>query len=154
MSSESEISTSATSSPTSSSLPHRATTKSQLSSLARIVKAQVILLVSNLTDENYPTKTVEIKTVSIPVQLSGWEKKKTRAGPGVRRPENWTEKERGVEKRVVEERGDRALGGGPHKKGLFHCKEAHTHIRTRGNTAVAHFFFVNHFPFPPFFLAH
>lgn len=58
MSSESELSNASTPSP-----KQRATTKFQKASLARIVKAQVTLLISNLNDDNFTRKSTEIHTV-------------------------------------------------------------------------------------------
>lgn len=60
MSTDSDISNILTASPN-----QRLASKTQQASLARIVKAQITLLVSNLTNENYTRKTTEINTVSI-----------------------------------------------------------------------------------------
>lgn len=43
----------------------RPTSKSQQESLARIVKAQVTLLVSNLDNDNFTRKAAEINSVSL-----------------------------------------------------------------------------------------
>ncbi|CAO3623766.1 unnamed protein product [Mucor hiemalis] len=58
MSSDSDISNILTASPN-----QRLASKTQQASLARIVKAQITLLVSNLTNENYTRKTTEINTL-------------------------------------------------------------------------------------------
>ncbi|KAL7323175.1 CCR4-NOT core subunit cdc39, variant 5 [Mucor circinelloides] len=58
MSSESELSNASTPSP-----KQRATTKFQKASLARIVKAQVTLLISNLNNDNFTRKSTEIHTL-------------------------------------------------------------------------------------------
>lgn len=67
MSSESELSNASTPSP-----KQRATTKFQKASLARIVKAQVTLLISNLNNDNFTRKSTEIHTVSsVPLWIVG-----------------------------------------------------------------------------------
>ncbi|KAG2174664.1 hypothetical protein INT44_006928 [Umbelopsis vinacea] len=64
MSSDSDFSSSSNPSPKVSSFPNRnSNLKSQKSSLARIVKAQVTLLVSNLNADNYTRNTSEIKSL-------------------------------------------------------------------------------------------
>lgn len=66
MSSDSDFSSSSNPSPKVSSFPNRISNlKSQKSSLTRIVKAQVTLLVSNLNADNYTRNTSEIKSVCI-----------------------------------------------------------------------------------------
>lgn len=61
MSSESELSNASTPSP---KQQRATTTKFQKASLARIVKAQVTLLISNLNNDNFTRKSAEIHTVS------------------------------------------------------------------------------------------
>jgi hypothetical protein len=64
MSSESDISQTTTTT-TLSPKQNKTTTKSQQASLARIVKAQITLLASNLTNDNFTRKSTEINTVSL-----------------------------------------------------------------------------------------
>lgn len=59
----SEIDNSSSASPVTSPVSQRPASKLQLSSLARIVKAQVSLLASNLTKENYSKIAPDIQSV-------------------------------------------------------------------------------------------
>jgi hypothetical protein len=66
MSSESDLSNFSTTSPKQRATNTTTTTSiSQKASLARIVKAQATLLISNLTIDNFTRKSTEINTVSI-----------------------------------------------------------------------------------------
>lgn len=64
MSSESDFSNSTTTSPKQRATTTPTTSKSQKASLARIVKAQITLLISNLNNDDFTRKATEIKTVS------------------------------------------------------------------------------------------
>ena len=61
----SEIDNSSTATPVTSPTSQRPASKLQLSSLARIVKAQVSLLASNLTKENYSKIAPDIQSVCV-----------------------------------------------------------------------------------------
>lgn len=61
----SEIDNSSTATPVTSPVSQRPASKLQLSSLARIVKAQVSLLASNLTKENYSKIAPDIQSVCV-----------------------------------------------------------------------------------------